>query len=166
MGTVVAGFVAVSMIGMWVYVFVFHLGGSWRDQQPGQLDDPTFALLAEPVCAATSADLAQLPQAWETTTPATRADAIDESVVILNDMVVELSTLDVGTEQQAVAEWVADWQAYVNDRADYGRRLRNDVEARFYVTQSDRDNRQITLAIDKFAETNAMPSCETPADLS
>lgn len=162
----VASFVAVSMIGMWLWVFMFHLGGSWRDQQPGQLGDPTFATLAEPVCAATIMELAQLPQAWETNTPATRADAIDESVVILNDMVTDMSTLDVGSEPQAVAEWVADWQTYVDDRSDYARRLRNDPEARFYVTQSDRDSRQITLAIDKFAETNSMPSCETPADLS
>jgi len=107
-----------------------------------------------------------LPPAWETDTPATRSDAIDESVVILNDMVAELSTLPTGTDQEAVDEWIADWQTYVEDRADYAKRLRADPLARFYVTQSDRDRRQITLAIDKFAETNAMPSCETPADLS
>jgi hypothetical protein len=154
------------MIGMWLWVFAFHLGGTWRDQQPGQLDDPTFAVAAEPVCAAMVADLALLPQAWETDSPASRADALDESVVILNEMVATLRTLPVGTEQQAVDEWTADWQTYVNDRADYARRLRDDAEARFYVTQSDRDRRQITLAIDKFAQTNAMPSCETPADLS
>ncbi len=165
-GTILAGLIAVSMIGMWVWVFAFHLGGTWRDQQPGQLDDPTFAVAAEPVCAATMSELAQLPPAWETDTPATRSDAIDESVVILNDMVAELSTLPTGTDQEAVDEWIADWQTYVEDRADYAKRLRADPSARFYVTQSDRDRRQITLAIDKFAETNAMPSCETPADLS
>lgn len=161
-----AGIVAVSMIGMWLWVFAFHLGGTWRDQQPGQLDDPTFAVAAEPVCAAAMAEVAQLPPAWETATPAARSDAIEASVVVLNDMVTQLSALPVGSEQVAVSEWIADWGTYVDDRADYARRLRDDIEARFYVTQSDRDQRQITLAIDKFAETNAMPSCETPADLS
>jgi hypothetical protein len=154
------------MIGMWVWVFAFHLGGSWRDQQPGKLGDPTFAVAAEPVCAAAVVELASLPQAWETDTPAARADAIDDSVEILRSMVTTLNGLPVGNEQEAVSEWLADWDTYVADRADYAARLRNDALARFYVTQSDRDQRQITLAIDKFAETNAMPACGTPADLS
>ena len=154
------------MLGMWAWVFAFHLGGSWRDTQPGKLDDPTFAVAAEPVCAAAMAELAQLTPAWATDTPAERADVIDQSVTILSSMVGELATLPTGTETAQADEWVNDWAVYVDDRADYASRLRDDPEARFYVTQSDRDRRQITLAIDRFAKTNAMPSCVTPADLS
>jgi len=163
---VLAAIVGVTMVAMWAWVFAYHLGGSWRDSQPGQLDDTVFATTAEPRCAAAMAELAALPQAWETPTPTERADAVDMSVVVLERMVGDLATMPAGSDETAVGEWLADWQNYIDDRADYAARLRDDPEARFYVTQSDRDNRQITLAIDRLAETNAMPSCATPGDLS
>lgn len=158
--------VIVAMLGMWAWVFAYHLGGTWRDAQPGKLDDPTFAVAAEPVCAAAMAELAALTPAWATDTPAQRADVLDQSVEILSALVTDLGGLPTGTEAIQVNEWINDWGTYVGDRADYAARLRNDPEARFYVTQSDRDRRQITLAIDRFAKTNAMMSCVTPADLS
>jgi len=165
-GVVIAAVLGVSVLGMWAWVLLYHLGGSWREDMPGRLGDATFPIAAEPVCAAAAATVASLPPAWVTDTPAARADAVDESVEILAAMVADLRQLPPGSDAGAVTEWLNDWDTYVADRADYAARLRTDPQARFYVTQSDRDRRQITLAIDRFATTNGMPSCVTPADLS
>lgn len=165
-GWILAALSAVVVLGMWAWVFGYHLGGSWRDDTPGRLANTTFPTLAEPVCAQAAAALAALPPAWATETPTARAEAVEGSVAVLGDMVSDLRTLPTGGQDAAVSEWLADWDTFIADRDDYANRLRLDPEARFYVTQSDRDRRQITLAIDRFAETNRMPSCVTPADLS
>lgn len=165
-GVVLAVISAAVVLGMWAWVLGYHLSGTWRDETPGRLGNTTFPTLAEPVCAEAAAQLGDLPPAWTTETPAERAAAVEGSVAVLQDMVAELRAVPTGGEDTAVAEWLADWETFIADRADYAERLRSDPEARFYVTQSERDRRQITLAIDRFANTNRMPSCVTPADLS
>jgi hypothetical protein len=154
------------MLGMWAWVFAYHLGGSWLENPPGRLQDRTFSVAAEPVCARAQQRVLALPPAWQTDTPTERSAVVVESVAILDAMVAELRTLPVGSASERIDEWLTDWETYVADRLDYAERLAEDPTARFYVTQSDRDRRQITLAIDRFAETNEMPSCITPADLS
>jgi len=165
-GVVLAVLSAVVVLGMWAWVLGYHLGGTWRDDTPGRLGNTTFPTLAEPVCADALARFAALPPAWATATPAERATVVDASVVVLGQMVADLRAMPTGGEDAAVAEWLNDWDTFIADRADYANRLRSDPDARFYVTQSDRDRRQITLAIDRFATTNRMPSCVTPSDLS
>ena len=83
-------------------------------------------------------------------------------------MLAQLRTLvPVGAaETEAETQWIEDWQVYVHDRRDYTAQLRVDPMTRFAVTQSDRDKRQVTSALDRFAEINAMPSCVVPDDLS
>ena len=165
-GVVLAVVSAVVVLGMWAWVLAYHLGGSWRDDTPGRLSNTTFPTLAEPICAQAVADFAALPPAWSTDTPLERADVVDATVLLLGAMVSDLRALPTGGEDAAVGEWLADWEQFIADRADYAGRLRTDPDARFYVTQSERDQRQITLAIDRFATTNRMPSCVTPSDLS
>lgn len=153
---------------MWGYVFLFHLAADWESDRPALLEESTFPAAAQPRCADARRELAELPQAWETETPAQRAEAVDDTVEVLRSMLRSLWLLPAGgpTDQERVEEWLADWETYIGDRADYAERLREDPSARFYVTQSDRDERQITVAIDHFATENEMPACETPADLS
>lgn len=165
-GFVLAVLSAVVVLAMWAWVLGYHLSGAWRDETPGRLSNTTFPTLAEPVCAASAAEFAALPPAWTTDTPEARADVVEASVVVFGAMVAELRQLPTGGDEATVGEWLADWDTFIADRADYAARLRTDPDARFYVTQSDRDRRQITLAIDRFATTNRMPSCATPADLS
>lgn len=164
--TLAAAAAGIGVLAMWAWVFAYHLGGSWQEARPGQLTDTGFAVAAEPRCAIAMADLGALPPAWETTDPDMRAATVDDSVTILQAMVDDLAALPAGQDQQRVDEWVSDWRTYVNDRAEYAERLRREPDTRFYVTQSDRDRRQITLAIDRLAETNGMPSCATPGDLT
>ena len=61
-------------------------------------------------------------------------------------------------------EWIGDWQTYLDNRIDYVARLRADKDARIYI--AEKDGRQITVAVDRFAEVNDMPACRTPQDVS
>ena len=161
--------VAVAMLGMWAYIFAYHLSGGWKQDTPGRLQDRGWGESAEPVCASTMAQLAALPAAPTAPDAAARADVIDRSDVLLGQMLGELAALPAPTgdgDATAVDEWLTDWSAYLQDRADYADRLRDDPDARFYVTQSERDERQITEAVDRFAAVNGMPSCQTPSDIA
>lgn len=165
-GALVAILVTVGVLGMWAWVFAYHLGGSWKEDQPGRIADEQFTSAAEARCAEAQAQVAALPPPWQTPTPDERADTVDTSVIVFQSMVDDLGRLPVSANQDRINEWLADWQRYVDDRASYAGRLRVDPDTRFYVTQSDRDDRQITLAIDRLAKGNGMPSCATPGDLT
>ena len=157
------GALVVAMVGMWVYAL-----GPWaRQDPPGRLTDPSFAEQAEPVCATAADDLALLPQAFETITPVARADAIDETNVVLTAMVAELGSFapTSGTDGSRVAEWLGDWSTYIEDRANLAAELRENSDARLHETAKGDDH--ISEALDFFAVTaNDMPSCATPDDIS
>lgn len=156
----IAVFIA-AMVAMWGYAFF------WPQQVPGRLDDTSFPTAAEPVCHRHRVELDGLPRSISVRTPEERGDLVDQGTSILAAMVNELRGLIPTTEpaQSMVTEWLADWDTYLEDRRDYAQRLRGDANARFYVTQSDRDNKQITQAVDRFAAVNAMPSCGIPNDV-
>lgn len=162
MGRIAVVVLAVSLITMWIYAFFGDHG------VPGRLDNPVFPAQAEPVCAAAQARIDALPRASQTTTAGARADVVDQASDELDAMLAELRGLvPVGAaETEAETQWIEDWQTYVQDRRDYTAQLRVDPMTRFAVTQSDRDRRQITSALDRFAEINGMPSCVIPDDLS
>lgn len=164
----VAAAVVLAMLGMWGYIFVYHASGAWRSETPGRMDDPAFATAAEPLCQAAVRRTEALPEAWESETAAERAEVVATANAELRALVAGLGRIEVSGEgDRAMAEqWIGDWDRYVADREDYVERLRTDPTARFYVTQSDRDDVQITEAIDRFAAVNQMPSCITPDDLS
>ncbi len=151
----------VTMTAMWGYALF------WPQKVPGRLDDTSFPVAAEPVCRQHRRELEGLPRSITVRTPAERADLVDRGTAILAAMVRELRDLTPATEpaRAMVTEWLADWDTYLDDRRDYGERLRGDANARFYVTQSDRDNKQITQALDRFAAVNSMPSCGIPDDV-
>lgn len=157
------GILVVAMVAMWVYAL-----GPWsRRDPPGRLDDPAFVEAAEPVCAAAVEELETVPQAYETETPAERAEAIDQTNVILSDMVVELRTFapTEGDDADRVGEWLDDWDTYIEDRAQLADELRQGEDARLKETAKGDDH--ISEALDFFAVTaNAMPSCATPDDIS
>jgi hypothetical protein len=172
LGLWLGGLVVVTMLGMWAYIFVYHASGAWRSETPGRMDDASYGASAELACQAAQRRTAALPEAFEAATAAERADVVAAVNTELAVLVDELDALEVtpGAEGSAADrtmadEWVADWRTYL-DRRDYVERLRDDPRARFYVTQSDRDEVQITEAIDRFAAVNQMPSCITPDDLS
>lgn len=158
---------AVFVLGMWAYVLVYHASGRWRDETPGRIADPAYGVQAEATCTAALDRVDLLPPAFTAADAAERADTLEASDAILADMLRELEAHVplAGDDQPIVEEWLADWKTYLADRADFAVRLRQDPDARFYVTQSERDRRQITVAIDRFAKINAMPSCMTLNDV-
>ncbi len=179
-----ATLVAVSvLISGWIYVLFIYDPGLMIDE----LADPTFPTAAEQVCAAAVTRLDQLPSADQATSAFDRADAVEQSNLILSQMVADLRPLapteppeTAGlpaaalTEDQrtaravadGVAEWLDDWATYIGDRRDYVENLREDDQARFLETTKGSDTKGITRAISSFAQVNRMESCETPADVS
>ena len=151
-----------AMAGLWAYAFLAP------QDVPGRMDDTAFPTAAEPVCAAAAGELAALPRSLDATDPVERAAQVDASTDRLEAMVDELATLVPTTEpeQQMVTEWLDDWRRYLANRRDYADRLAaGDIDARFYVDQSERDGRQITNALDRFADINKMSSCASPSDV-
>ncbi|MBV6507115.1 MAG: hypothetical protein JJLCMIEE_00152 [Acidimicrobiales bacterium] len=146
---------------MWFYAF----SGLARRDHVDKLDDSTFAADAEPVCAAALTELRRYPPSYETPVPAERAEVIDATTSVLGTMVSELRSLAPasGSDAAIVSAWLDDWQTYLEDRSAYAEELRGDPDAAFLVTM--KGNRQITVPMDKFAEVNAMRSCQTPGDV-
>jgi hypothetical protein len=146
---------------MWIFAFFGN------HTVPGRMDDRTFPTAAEPVCAGAKRAVDGLPPAFETKDDRQRrADVVDQGTALLEGMVAELRTLPAGSEPGArIDQWLADWDTYNRDRRDYTARLRQDPDARFYMSQSDRDKGQITRALDNFARVNGMGSCDAPEDV-
>jgi predicted Zn-dependent peptidase len=66
-------------------------------------------------------------------------------------------------EAKGAREWVGDWDQHVKDREVYAKELQAGEDARFL--ESTKGARQLSRAIDAFAQVNKMPSCETPQDV-
>ncbi len=155
-------FAVVSTVGLWGYAFL------WPQPVFGKLDDTTFPTAAEGVCAPVRSAINALPRANESANNVDRAATIDLATNQLDALLLRMETLPRGSEKanRSVGEWLDDWRIYVANRRDYAGRLKEDKTARFYVAQSDRDRRGITDAIDRFANTNKMPSCATMPDIA
>jgi hypothetical protein len=145
---------------LWIYAFT-------RQPQtpPDLLDEAETAQQAEQICAGAIAAIDELPLAFETRTPDARAAVIGRANDELRAMLTALRTLPVEGERDArmVDEWLDDWETFLADRDEYAQRLPGDPGARFYVTE--KEGRQVTVPIDRFATVNRMPSCATPEDV-
>jgi hypothetical protein len=151
----------IGIVIMWIYAFFGEVPA------PARLDDRAFPTAAEPVCARARAEIEKLPRAFESATAADRADVVDRSTAVLAAMVGELRGLVALSppHRDALNAWLDDWDVYLGDRRDYTVRLRADAGAKFYLTQSERDRRQINNSLDNFAKVNTMASCATPEDV-
>jgi hypothetical protein len=158
---VVAISIVIGMLAMWAFVLT-------RKAQPApdKLDDAAYAVSAQRICDTTMAQLDQLPQAFESPSASDRADVVTQTDTYLGAMLDSLRAIvpTVERDQGMLNEWIGDWQTYLDNRIDYVTRLRVDNNARIYV--AEKDTRQITVAIDRFAEVNQMPACRTPKDVS
>jgi hypothetical protein len=153
--------ILVGMALLWAFVLTRP-----SSPPPDALDDVAFAVAAERTCGTTTAMLDQLPQAFESQSASDRADVVTQSNDELGAMLAALrTTMPPGErDQRMLTEWIGDWQVYLDNRTDYVDRLREDPDARLYV--AEKDSRQITVAIDRFAEVNDMPACRTPKDIT
>lgn len=157
--------VAVFTIGsfaMWIYILFIYDPGLLIDELP----DKTFPTAAEAVCADAVAEIELLPEAQTAEDNIERAAVVTEANGYLTSMVDELrliAPIDPPESAEAVNEWLDDWEIHLEDRTEYAQRLASDPEARF--TETPKAEKQISRAIDSFAQVNSMVSCSTPGDV-
>ena len=153
---------AVATFGVWIYALFFYDPGRMIDELP----DPAFPNAAEEICHQARVKIEALPVASQTTDPADRADVVDEANDALRTMTGELAAIipeGQGKVTSGIEEWVKDWNTFIADRQEYADSLREDPETRF--AESLKANRQVSRAIDAFAQVNRMESCTVPGDV-
>lgn len=159
---VAAALFAVVTMAMWMWMLFVYDPGLMIDELP----DRTFPTEAEKICAATNEAISDLPPAETTDDPIERAGVIDTANTDLATMLVRLAPLaptEPPESAEAVQEWLDDWATHLEDRQRYADSLRSDPTARF--TETAKGSKQVSRAIDSFAEVNRMPSCGTPGDV-
>ena len=159
---IAAGTFSALVIGMWIYAFFVYDPGLKVDE----LADRTFPTAAEQICAASRSELDALPPANVSRTATERADVVDRANDRLRRMIDELRAVvppGQGQVTSGINEWLDDWSTYVDDRQAYADGLRADPMTRF--TETVKANRQVSRAVDGFAEVNRMESCSTPGDV-
>ena len=155
----------VGMVAMWGYV-LYLASGPGRAASPDRLEDPTFAAAAQVRCRAALDVVAELPAAQDAPTAGARADVLDDANASFDEMLDDLTELGdripPGEDREIVAEWIADWRVYVEDRRAFADALRTDEFSRLLVTA--KGGQQITDYINEFAKDNQMPACGSPID--
>jgi hypothetical protein len=153
--------VAALVLG-WIYVlFVYR-----PEKQIDELTDRAFPVSAEQICKSAMQQVDELPIASMAANPKERGETVAEANAVLATMVAELEKVaPTGStpEDKGVREWVGDWDQHVKDRTVYADELQAGEDARFL--ESTKGARQLSRAIDAFAQVNKMPSCETPQDV-
>lgn len=161
-GRIAATLVVIALVAMWAYAF----SGLAKKDPPDLLDDDTFSVAAESICAATRDDLAELPPAQDAGSPEARAVTVAQANMLLEAMVDDLAAIAPDgndRDERITALWLDDWRIHLGDRERYVADLEagSTEPAQF----TGRGGRSITATIDNFAEVNSMPSCASPLDL-
>lgn len=163
---VIGVFTAIGVVvAAWIYVIFFYRPELLIDE----LADRTFPRQAEEICAVAVARFEELPFASQAASAVERAREVERSNEIFDEMVRDLRTVvptDPPEANEAVLEWLDDWDTYLDDRRAYVADLYEDPHARFLETAKGGPNKGITRAITGFAQVNRMDSCVTPGDLS
>ena len=160
--TVAALIFTVATFGVWIYAIFFYDPGLLVDE----LADRTFPTQAEKVCAAAAAELDALPPANLSKTATERAAVVEQADAVLRRMVDGLEPLVPTADtrvNRGISEWVTDWNHHIEDRQKYVAALRTNPDARF--EERTKGTKQLSLAIDSFAQVNRMTSCSTPGDV-
>ena len=161
-GKTLAGLVIVASFAVWGYAYS---GLADRDA-PDLLDETAFATSAETICAATTAQLEELPGALDAVDGRDRAQQLRTSTALYEAMLSDLDGEVAGTDRdvEITRAWLADWRVLIGDRYRYANEIEVDENAQFLVTDTgvgERLERRVT----RFANTNSMFSCIAPADV-
>jgi len=156
---VVIGLVIGVFAVMWIYVLFIA-----KPPAPDRLDDRSFPNAAEPICAATltALDKAGLVN-QRASSPQDRGDLADRADAQLTGMVAQLRTNvpATGEAHDAVSKWLDDWDQWLRDRDSWIAKLRTGDDAQFYEKQRE-SGAPNSEALNAFAITNEMKSCQTP----
>jgi hypothetical protein len=119
------------------------------------------------VCAATVTSLQQANLVnQQASSPQQRGDLADRADDQLTDMVARLRTLvpATGEAHDAATAWLNDWDQWLHDRAAWTAQLHAGTDAQFFEKQRANGEPSST-ALNAFAVTNDMGSCQTPAGI-
>ena len=144
---------------MWIY-FIFIAQPANTDK----LNQDTFPTAAEPICKATLDKLSQIGVVnQKADTPQQRGDLAQRADTELRVMVDQLKTIAIPNtdDKHAVTLWLADWDQWLADRAEWTAKLQQGQDAQFLEKQRD-DGAPNSKALNDFAEENLMRSCATP----
>jgi hypothetical protein len=162
-GTVTKVILVASVVGMALFwIVVYSVAGSYHP--PGWLKDRTFPVAAEKLCESYSDRLEAVPLANTAHSSQQRADLVDRVTKILAERRDQLETIvPRGPQTRFIEAWLADWKTHLADRDSYARRLRTDPGAEF--TETPKESSQMSAVLNKFADDNEMPSCDTWSDV-
>ena len=159
--------VVVGLVSMWVYVAYLAFGPG-RQPPIDRLEDPAFAEAAGPRCREAVSEVADLPVASETHTPAERAEVLTQANRIFAGMLVDLEGMTdlapAGDQRDRTEAWLADWEVLLADREAYADALTQDAEAEMLISEKPGTGRHVTGWVDEFALANRIDDCATPSD--
>jgi hypothetical protein len=161
-GRIVVTILLVCFFGFWIWAF-----SPWVPRgNPDRLEDRAFPVAAEAICGPIQARISDLEPAAEATSPADRADTVDEGTALVAAMVEELAGTVTGTDhdRELLGKWLGDWREYVSEREDFGQRLRDEGDVPFLSRDAGRGVSHADR-LNGFARVNDMDSCETPKDV-
>lgn len=152
------------MIGLAMAWGLAFAGWGKRDS-PDLIKQKGYAKQAESICAAAIDEIDALPKAETSHTPQERSVIVGEANKVLDTMIGSLDSMKVSnaSDRKVHDAWLADWRLHLSDRARYEKRLAGGDTGPF--TESARDKKQISAYVDQFADTNDIPSCNTPGDV-
>ncbi len=155
------GIVVLGSFGVWGYSY----SGRADRPTPDVLDDPSFAIAAEPICLASAAEYDALPTALQSRDNIERAAQIRLTNEVFTRMVDDLEAQSTGTDRdrQMIASWIADWRTLIRNRADYADRFELDEGARFFVASVGGE--RLDDRVPRFATDNSIASCSPPNDI-
>ncbi len=164
-GRIAAAAVAASLVVFWLAIWGYALLSDEIDQNPDELTDQTYVARADAACQAAKQEIDSLGSPLEVTSPAERADLLDQSNPVVARLVRRLNVIEVDnpTDRDLVDDWIDDWESYLADRERHVERLRTEGDVRFLVTTVGSSH--VTVRIDGFARVNDMNNCEIPLDL-
>jgi hypothetical protein len=152
--------VVAGIVGLWTYAFFFAPSGN-----PDRLENEDWIEKAEVICSRVLDEIALLPSAKESKTPADRAVAIEQGTKVLEKMKVDLSELSLSSEKDKfnTVSWFSDWNIYLEDRKNHVKRLTElgDVEPLLTATDS---GKSVMERMNGFARVNDLESCLDPGD--
>ena len=157
---VLAGVAIAAIAAMWLYAWL-----PFPKPRPADvLDDRRFAETAEPICAATIAELRQLEPVTQDSPPQELAAVVTRSNTELRAMVDDLDDLPRpdGRDGELLGRFLADWQTHLADREAWAGRLAEGDDRPFTETVI-RNGDGASGYLAEFAEVNDMASCGAPS---
>ena len=155
--------IVAALAAMWVYVL--FIGDA---QSPNVLDDETWPVRAEEVCASA------LPPARSFAGVEPREEALrqrakvgERATALLDGQLAALRALPAPTgehDDELLAAWFADWDTYLQDRRDHLADWQAGHDRPFAETEADTGG-PISNRMTALAKENRMASCVVPGDL-